>query len=304
MLGKVRGWIKAVDGVSVHVAEGETLGIVGESGSGKTTLAKMFLLLERPTTGAIRFDGKEVQAFEREDLARYRRSVQAVFQDPYSSLNPRMRVENIVAEPLPPEDGLTRAAVRERVTEVLELVGLRRESASLYPHEFSGGQRQRIAIARALVTYPKFIILDEPVSALDVSIRAQILNLLKGLQERLGLAYLMISHDLAAARYLSTRLAVMYAGKLVEAGDCDAVYQEPLHPYAQALLSAALPLHPAARRERIILPGEIPNPLNPPTGCRFHPRCPKAMVRCQQQEPEWKEVSKDHFTACHLYEGR
>ncbi len=301
MLGKVRGWIKAVDGVDVQVAEGETLGIVGESGSGKTTLAKLFLFLERPTAGTLLFDGKESRSFGREDFARYRRSVQAVFQDPYSSLNPRMRVADIVAEPLPPEDGLSRAGIRERVAEVIELVGLSRESVSLYPHEFSGGQRQRIAIARALVTYPRFMILDEPVSALDISIRAQILNLLKGLQERLGLAYIMITHDLAAARYLSTRLTVMYAGKLVEAGECDAVYTEPLHPYTQALLSAALPLHPSVRRQRMILPGEVPNPLHPPSGCRFHPRCPQAMSQCRTHEPEWKEVQKGHYTACHLY---
>jgi oligopeptide transport system ATP-binding protein len=300
-LGKVRGWIKAVDGVSVQVAEGETLGIVGESGSGKTTLARLFLLLERPTAGSLLFDGKEIRAFGRDDFVRYRRSVQAVFQDPYSSLNPRMRVEHIVAEPLPHENGVSRAMVRERVGDVLELVGLRRQSTALYPHEFSGGQRQRIAIARALVTYPKFIILDEPVSALDVSIRAQILNLLKGVQERLGLAYVMISHDLAAARYLSTRLAVMYAGKLVETGECDAVYSEPLHPYTQALLSAALPLHPSARRQRIVLPGEVPNPMKPPAGCRFHPRCPKAMPHCRTDEPEWREVRPGHYTACHLY---
>src|ERR671925_185692 len=231
--------VRALDGVSVEVSEGETLGIVGESGSGKTTLAKLMLLLERPTAGSLRFQGTPIEAFGRADLARYRREVQAVFQDPYSSLNPRMRVGHIVAEPLPRDDGLSRADARERVGAVLELVGLRRDSVALYPHEFSGGQRQRIAIARALVTYPKFIVLDEPVSALDVSIRAQILNLLKRLQDKLGLAYLMISHDLAAARYLSTRLAVMYAGKLVELGDCDAVYTQPLHPYTHALLSAA-----------------------------------------------------------------
>ncbi len=295
------GRIQALDGVSLQVAEGETLGIVGESGSGKTTLAKLFLLLERPTAGSVIFDGKDVRTFGRDDLLRYRRSVQAVFQDPYSSLNPRMRVEDIVAEPLPPENGVSRAATRERVEDVLHLVGLRRESTALYPHEFSGGQRQRIAIARALVTYPKFIILDEPVSALDVSIRAQILNLLKHLQETLGLAYVMISHDLAAARYLATRLAVMYAGKLVEIGECDAVYTEPLHPYTEALLSAALPLHPSARRQRIVLAGEVPNPMHPPDGCRFHPRCPRALPQCRSQEPEWKEVKPGRFTACHLY---
>ena len=300
-LGRPRDWVRALDGVSVQVAEGETLGIVGESGSGKTTLARLFLLLERPTAGSLLFDGTPTETFSHRDLARYRRAVQAVFQDPYSSLDPRMRVEHIVAEPLPRDGGASRAVRRERVLEVLQLVGLRRDSAALYPHEFSGGQRQRIAIARALATTPKFIVLDEPVSALDVSIRAQILNLLKDLQDRLGLAYLMISHDLAAARYLATRLAVMYAGQLVETGDCDAVYTEPLHPYTQALLSAALPLHPSARRRRIVLTGEVPNPMNPPTGCRFHPRCPQAMPQCRNDEPAWKEVKPSRFTACHLY---
>jgi oligopeptide transport system ATP-binding protein len=300
-VGRGHAWIKAVDGVSVHVAEGETLGIVGESGSGKTTLAKLFLLLERPTAGSLRFDGQDVHTFDRHDVTRYRRSVQAVFQDPYSSLDPRMRVEHIVGEPLIPENGVTRSMVRERVAEALQLVGLGRDSAGLYPHEFSGGQRQRIAIARALVTTPKFIVLDEPVSALDVSIRAQILNLLKRLQDTLGLAYIMISHDLAAARYLATRLAVMYCGKLVETGACEAVYNEPLHPYTEALLSAALPLHPSAHRRRIILKGEVPNPTNPPAGCRFHPRCPRAMPECETVEPEWREVTPGRLAACHLY---
>src|SRR5437667_7074223 len=295
------GLVQALDGVSVRVAEGETLGIVGESGSGKTTLARLFLLLDRPTAGSVIFDGRDARTFDRDDLRRYRRSVQAVFQDPYSSLNPRMRVEDIVAEPLPAENGASRAATRERVEEALNLVGLRPESAALYPHEFSGGQRQRIAIARALVTYPKFVFLDEPVSALDVSIRAQILNLLKRLQETLGLAYVMISHDLAAARHLATRLAVMYAGKLVEIGEGEAVYTAPLHPYTEALLSAALPLHPSARRQRIVLSGEVPNPMNPPAGCRFHPRCPRALPQCGSQEPEWREVKAERFTACHLY---
>jgi oligopeptide/dipeptide ABC transporter ATP-binding protein len=300
-LGRAPGVIKALDGVSVEVAEGETLGIVGESGSGKTTLAKLFLLLERPTAGSLLFDGRPIETFGRDDLMRYRRSVQAVFQDPYSSLNPRMRVAQIVAEPLLPDHGLGRAGARDRVMEVLQLVGLRRDSAALYPHEFSGGQRQRIAIARALVTYPKFIVLDEPVSALDVSIRAQILNLLKDLQERLGLAYIMISHDLAAARYLATKLAVMYAGRLVETGACDEVYTEPLHPYTQALLSAALPLHPSAARKRIVLTGEVPNPMSPPSGCRFHPRCPRVMPECATAEPAWREVKPARLTACHLY---
>ena len=299
LLRRSHGWIKALDGVSLEVAEGETLGIVGESGSGKTTLARLVLLLERPTAGSLLFDGQAIDTFGRADLARYRRAVQAVFQDPFSSLDPRMRVEHIVAEPL--TNGAGRAAARDRVAEVLELVGLRRDSGALYPHEFSGGQRQRIAIARALVTTPRLIVLDEPVSALDVSIRAQILNLLKGLQERLGLAYVMISHDLAAARYLATRLAVMYAGQLVETGDCEAIYREPLHPYTQALLSAALPLHPSARRRRIVLTGEVPNPMSPPDGCRFHPRCPSAMPQCRTTVPAWTEVKPGRLTACHLF---
>jgi len=300
-LRRARAVVRALDGVSVQVCEGETLGIVGESGSGKTTLAKLLLLLERPTDGSLLLDGQDVWTFRPEELAKYRRAVQAVFQDPYSSLNPRMRVEQIVGEPMITGSDITRAMVRDRVLEVLELVGLRRDSTALYPHEFSGGQRQRIAIARALVTYPRFIVLDEPVSALDVSIRAQILNLLKRLQEQLGLAYVIISHDLAAARYLATRLAVMYAGKLVETGECDAVYSEPLHPYTNALLSAALPLHPAARRQRIVLTGEVPNPMGPPAGCRFHPRCPRVMAHCNSREPEWREVKPGRVTACHLY---
>ncbi|HKZ03976.1 MAG TPA: oligopeptide/dipeptide ABC transporter ATP-binding protein [Methylomirabilota bacterium] len=300
-MGRPRGWVKALDGVSVEIGEGEALGIVGESGSGKTTLARLFLRLEHPTGGIVRFDGKALRDLTRPELSRYRRSVQAVFQDPYSSLNPRMRVQHIVAEPLASDDGGGRAGRQARAGEVLQLVGLRSDSLALYPHEFSGGQRQRIAIARALVTTPKFIVLDEPVSALDVSIRAQILNLLKDLQQRLGLAYIMISHDLAAARYLSTRLAVMYAGRLVETGACDAVYREPLHPYTQALLAAALPLHPSARRERVVLSGEVPNPMNPPSGCRFHPRCPRATPQCQTVDPAWKEVAPGRFTACHLY---
>ena len=299
-LRKARVWLKAVDGVSAQVETGWTLGIVGESGSGKTTLAKLLLLLEPPTSGALRFDGQDVETFDRADRARYRRAVQAVFQDPYSSLNPRRRIAASIAEPLLPSYGLSQSAVRKRVAELLTLVGISPDSGSLYPHEFSGGQRQRIAIARALAPNPQCIILDEPVSALDASMRAQILNLLQGLQERLGLAYVMITHDLAAARHLSTHLAVMYAGKLVEAGACEAVYATPRHPYTQALLSAALPLHPSAQRPRMILPGEIPNPLALPAGCRFHPRCPQATPACAAIEPAWREVGHGHFAACHL----
>ena len=295
---RVNGWVRAVDDVSVTLQEGETVGLVGESGSGKTTLAKLFLLLERPTEGSLRFYGKDLARFTREDFARYRQTVQAVFQDPWSSLNPRMRVAHIIAEPLPRRT--PRAMVKERVAQVLAEVGLAPASGDRFPHEFSGGQRQRIAVARALVTYPKSIILDEPVSALDVSIRAQVLNLLKDIQQRLGLAYFVISHDLATMRYISNRLNVMYAGKLVETGRSQDLYSKPLHPYSQALLSAALPLHPSFRRSRIVLSGEVPSPLHPPSGCRFHPRCPLRMAICSEHEPLLKEAEPGRLVACHV----
>ncbi|MCI0457052.1 MAG: ATP-binding cassette domain-containing protein, partial [Gemmataceae bacterium] len=297
MLPRATGWIKAVDQVDVTVQEGETVGLVGESGSGKTTLAKLFLLLERPTEGTLRFYGKDLTQFTREDFARYRQAVQAVFQDPWSSLNPRMRVRDIIAEPLP--RGTPKSHARGRVTQVLSEVGLSPDSGERFPHEFSGGQRQRIAVARALVTYPKSIILDEPVSALDVSIRAQVLNLLKDIQQRLGLTYFVISHDLATMRYISNRLNVMYAGKIVETGQSQEVYSHPLHPYSQALLSAALPLHPSFRKSRIVLSGEVPSPLNPPSGCRFHPRCPLRMAICSEREPLLKEAAPGRLVACH-----
>jgi oligopeptide transport system ATP-binding protein len=296
---RVNGWVKAVDDVSVTLREGETVGLVGESGSGKTTLAKLFLLLERPTEGRLRFYGKDLAAFTREDFARYRQTVQAVFQDPWSSLNPRMRVAHIIAEPLPRRTA--RVTVKERVAQVLAEVGLPPGSGDRFPHEFSGGQRQRIAVARALVTYPKSIVLDEPVSALDVSIRAQVLNLLRDIQQRLGLAYFVISHDLATMRYISDRLNVMYAGKIVETGRSQEVYSRPLHPYSQALLSAALPLHPSFRRSRIVLSGEVPSPLHPPSGCRFHPRCPLRLPICSEVEPPLQEAEAGRLVACHLF---
>ena len=295
---QVRGWIKAVDEVNVTLQEGETVGLVGESGSGKTTLAKLFLLLERPTAGTLRFYGKDLAQFTQEDFTRYRQAVQAVFQDPWSSLNPRMRVAAIIAEPLPRKTPKSQA--KERVAQVLSEVGLSADSGERFPHEFSGGQRQRIAVARALVTYPKSIILDEPVSALDVSIRAQVLNLLKDIQQRLGLSYFVISHDLATMRYISNRLNVMYAGKIVETGPSQEMYSTPLHPYSQALLSAALPLHPSFRRSRIVLSGEVPSPLNPPSGCRFHPRCPLRMEICSEQEPLLEEAAPGRLVACHV----
>jgi oligopeptide/dipeptide ABC transporter ATP-binding protein len=273
---------------------------VGESGCGKTTTSKLVLGLERPTAGTIRFDGQDVQTLDAEGRRRYRRGVQAVFQDPYASLDPRMRVSTIVAEPLVINADLDAPARKRRVAELLELVGLPERAGTLYPHEFSGGQRQRVAIARALALSPKLVVLDEPVSALDVSIRAQILNLLSDLQKRLGVSYLFIAHDLAAVAHMSHTIAVMYLGKIVEWGDADAVALDPKHPYTQALFAAALPIDLDGRREETTLAGEVPSPLNPPAGCRFHPRCPFAMPHCATQEPSLRSVS-GRLVACHLY---
>ena len=294
-VGGVRGWIKAVDGVSVGVAEGETLGIVGESGSGKTTLAKLFLLLERPTGGALCFEGADMSGFRRGDLARYRRSVQAVFQDPYSSLNPRMRVQHIVAEPLPRDNG--GVAKSERVGEALELVGLKRGSAGLYPHEFSGGQRQRIAIARALVTYPKLIILDEPVSALDASIRAQILNLLKDVQRASGVAVILVTHDFGIVAANADRVAVMYAGRIVEMGSTLEVFDKPAHPYTQALLRCLPDVD--LKHERLVeIGGQPPDLATLGAGCPFAPRCPKRQPICDEAYPPSVNISDGHTAHC------
>ncbi len=300
---KIRGWIRAVDGVNFAIYDGETFGLVGESGCGKTTTSRMILFLEKPTAGTVLFKGKDISSLEGSNFKIYRRSVQAIFQDPTSSLNPRQQVEEIVSEPMIAMAHPQRHVVKERVAEVLEQVGLPRASASLYPHEFSGGQRQRIAIARALAPWPKCIVLDEPVSALDVSIRAQTLNLLKDLQNHFQLAYLMIAHDLAAVKYISTRVGVMYLGKLVETADSEKLYSKPLHPYTQALFSAALPSHPDAQRKEIVLPGEVPSPLNPPAGCRFHPRCQYARPLCSEAEPQLTEVTCGHQVACYLHTG-
>ena len=299
------GWstavVRAVDSVSFTIPAGTTLGLVGESGCGKTTTSKMVLGLERPTAGAIRFEGADVATLERSGRRAYRRAVQAVFQDPYASLDPRMRVGTIIAEPLVINERLGAAERRRRVRELLDLVALPERSADLYPHEFSGGQRQRIAIARALALSPRLIVLDEPVSALDVSIRAQILNLLRDIQKRLGVAYLFIAHDLAAVAHMSHSIAVMYLGKIVEWGEAAEVALAPQHPYTRALFAAALPIDLDRPREEITLAGEVPSAMAPPDGCRFHPRCPQAMARCATEEPRLQVVG-GRLVACHLFD--
>jgi oligopeptide/dipeptide ABC transporter ATP-binding protein len=295
------GYVLAVDGVSFDILPHETVSLVGESGCGKTTTAKLIMRLEEVTAGRIVFDGQEVQALEGRALRRYWAGVQAVFQDPWSSLNPRMRAGEIVAEPLVVNQRLGGKAVQERVAELLLAVGLEPAAAGNFPHEFSGGMRQRVAIARALALHPSLIVLDEPVSALDVSIRAQIMNLFKDLQEQFGIAYLLIAHNLATVRYLSHHVAVMYLGKLVESAPSEELFTNPLHPYTKALISAALPTRPGETGEEILLSGEVPSPTNPPSGCHFHPRCPLALPRCSQDTPGLRPVSPGHRVACHLY---
>jgi len=301
VLMKVAGWLKAVDGVSFQVQRGQTLGIVGESGCGKTTTAKMILMMEKPTSGGIFFQGKDVLKLSTAERKEYRASVQAVFQDPWSSLNPRLHVGSIIAEPIIVNRDVSRGELKDTVEKLLVDVGLNPYQANLYPHEFSGGQRQRIAIARALALNPAVIILDEPVSALDVSIRAQIMNLLKDLQGEYNVSYLLIAHNLATVRYMCQQVAVMYLGRIVEEASATELFTNPLHPYTKALISAALPSHPDIQREEIILTGEVPSPVNPPSGCHFHPRCPYVMSHCSQVDPELQEIGSGHWVSCHLY---
>ncbi len=301
LMSRTTGQVRAVDGVGFTIGKEETLGLVGESGCGKTTTARLVLRLEEPTSGRILLDGRDIQTMRGPELREYRARVQAVFQDPWSSLNPRIRVGATIAEGLTVTQRLQGRARQERVIEVLGQVGLAPEAATRYPHEFSGGQRQRIALAAALASYPELIVLDEPVSALDVSIRAQIMNLLKDLQARHRLSYLLIAHHLATVRYVAHRTAVMYLGEIVEHGSTEALYREPRHPYTKALFAAALPADPDAPEEDNVLSGEVPSPIDPPAGCRFHPRCPFVMEACSRVAPVLKPIAPDHLVACHLY---
>lgn len=303
VFGRVTGQVHAVDDVSFSIAEGETLGLVGESGCGKSTTGKAVLKLVEPTSGSIDWRGRRIDQLSAANMRPFRRELQAVFQDPYSSLNPRMRAQDIVGEPIRNFENASNAEIRERVAALFDKVGLRADQMIKYPYEFSGGQRQRLGIARALALKPKLIVCDEPVSALDVSVQAQVINLLMDLQDEMQLSYLFVAHDLAVVEHISHRVAVMYLGKIVELTDKRSLFARPQHPYTEALLSAVPTPDPRAQKKRIILGGDVPSPINPPAGCRFHTRCPYAVERCRAEEPAMKEVRPGHFVACHLREG-
>jgi len=304
VLGRVSGQVHAVDEVSFDIAEGETLGLVGESGCGKSTTAKAILRLVDSTSGQIRWRGQRIEALSGAKMRPYRRELQAVFQDPYSSLNPRMRAADIVAEPIRNFESAPEGEIGERVAALFDKVGLRADQMVKYPYEFSGGQRQRLGIARALAPRPRLIVCDEPVSALDVSVQAQVINLLMDLQDEFGLSYLFVAHDLAVVEHISHRVAVMYLGRIVELADKKALFTDPQHPYTVALLSAVPVPDPRSARKRIILSGDVPSPIHPPAGCRFHTRCPHAEARCRVETPAMREVAPGHFAACHLRGGR
>ena len=292
--------VHAVDGVSLEVRSGETLGVVGESGCGKSTLGRLLVRLHEPTSGSVHFDGSDITTLSRRQLRPYRREMQMIFQDPYASLNPRKRVGQILGDPFEIHGGLSREKTRMRVRELLETVGLSPDHVNRYPHEFSGGQRQRIGVARALALNPRLIVADEPVSALDVSIQAQVINLLMDLQRDLRLSYLFISHNLAVVEHISHRVAVMYLGRLVEYADKTTLFTRPLHPYTEALLAAVPVPDPATRRVKIVVQGDVPSPLRPPPGCHFHTRCRYAEARCKTEVPALREIEPGHFAACHL----
>ncbi len=304
VFGRVTGQVHAVDDVSFSIAAGETLGLVGESGCGKSTTGKAVLKLVEPTSGSIDWRGRRIDQLSATDMRPYRRELQAVFQDPYSSLNPRMRAEDIVGEPIRNFESAGRDEIRERVASLFDKVGLRLDQMIKYPYEFSGGQRQRLGIARALALRPKLIVCDEPVSALDVSVQAQVINLLMDLQSEMQLSYLFVAHDLAVVEHISHRVAVMYLGKIVELTDKRSLFANPQHPYTEALLSAVPTPDPRAKKTRIILGGDVPSPINPPAGCRFHTRCPYAFERCRVEEPLTQEVMPGHFVACHLRDSK